>query len=263
MDLGTISTFLTGWANAVVRTITEESEAEKYTKIFKSHATQRPREEQSKLGVEVEEKYVDFQNLQLPAPPDDDFTFYDALDKIIWFGDDESEVFVEFADIVCVSITPEDSDTPRRGCKLEVPKIFYPNRYTEAWTEPVQAIKKQIEEKRCLIYDIGFKEERLKSFKFSKAGSVRNPPTYEPKLLLESILEHISTQPPIVSITDGVPENISPESQNGVIESQRDIAMDSQNDTTIESQDEAPDISHMLENILSQLEKKLNGMIHC
>lgn len=211
--------------------------------------------------MEVEEKYVDFQNLQLLAPPDDDYTFYDALDKIIWFGDDESEVFVEFADIVCISISPEDSDTPRRGCKLEVPKIFYPNRYTEAWTEPVQAIKKQIEEKRCLIYDIGFKEERLKSFKSSKASSV---PTYEPKLLLESILEHLSTQPPIAPIIDGVPENISPESQkDGVMESQCDIAMESQNDTTIGSQGETLDISRILENILSQLEKKLNGTIHC
>lgn len=260
-DIGTITTFFTGWVDAVVRTIKEESEVEKYTKIFKSHATQRPREEQSNSDLEV--KYVDFQNLQLSVPPDDDYTFYDALDKIIWFGDDGSDVFVEFADIVCISITSEDSDTPRRGCKLEVPKIFYPNRYTEAWTEPVQAIKKQIEEKRCLIYDIGFKEERLKSFKSSKVGSVRNPPTHEPKVLLESILEHLSTpQPPIVSSIDA-PEFFSPESQkDGVMGSQSDAAMESQKDTIVEPQGETLDISHMLENILSQLEKKLNGMIH-
>lgn len=206
---------------------------------------------------------MDFQILQLSIPPDDDYTFYDALDKIIWFGD-ELEVFVEFADVVCISITPEDSDTLRSGCKLAIPKIFYPNRYTEAWTEPVQAIKKQIEEKRCLIYDIGFKEEGLKSFKSSKIGSVRNPSTHEPKLLLESILQHLSIpQPPITSSTGDVPELISPESQkDDVMESQQDITMVSQRKTIIESQSETPDISHVLENILSQLEKKLNGMTY-
>lgn len=204
---------------------------------------------------------MDFQNLQLSIPPDDDYTFYDALDKIIWFGDDESEVFVEFADIVCISITLEDNDTPGKGCKLDIPKIFYPNRYTEAWTEPVQAIKKQIEEKRCLIYDIGFKEERLKSFKSSKVGSVRNPSAHEPKLLLESILQHFSAlQPPIAS-SGGVLDVIYSESQkDDVMESQQDIAIIPQKKTIIESQSETPDISHMLENILSQLEKKLNGM---
>lgn len=213
--------------------------------------------------MEVEEKYVDFQNLQLSIPPDDDYTFYDALDKIIWFGDDESEVFVEFADIVCISIALENSDTPGRGCKLDIPKIFYPNRYTEAWTEPVRAIKKQIEEKRCLIYDIGFKEEKLKSFKSSKVGSVRNPSAHEPKLLLESILQHFSAPQPPIASNGGVLDVVYPESQkDDVMESQQDIAIMPQKETIIESQSETPDISHMLENILSQLEKKLNGMIY-
>lgn len=212
--------------------------------------------------MEVEEKYEKFQVLDLFVPSDDDYTFYDALDKVIWLSSDEgSEVFVDFADIVCIKI--QSGDTPRRGCRLDIPAIFYPDRYTEAWTESVHVIKKQIEEKRCLIDDIEIKEDKLKRFRSSKIGSVRNPPVYEPKLLLEQILEHMSTpQPAITPITYNEPESTSGESlEDAAVELQQDIAMGSQKILTVEVQSEDSEIIHMLKDILSQLEKKMSGMI--
>lgn len=213
--------------------------------------------------MKVEEKYVDFQVLDLTAPLDDEDTFYDALDKVTGLCEDGSEVFVEFADVVCIRIIPEISDTPRKGCKLDIPTTFYPDRYTEAWTEPVHVIKKQIQEKRYLIDDIEVKEDKLKKFMSSKIGSIRNPPVYEPKFLLEYTLEYLSAaELPATSSTDDVPEDISAEPQdNSTPESQQDTAMESQNNLAMELQSEASEISHMLKHILSQLEEKLNGMI--
>lgn len=269
-----LSSFFTGWTLAVDRAtheVDEDGKCRKYTSPFFSNATQRAREATLfEGGVEVEEQHQSFQVLDIIAPPEDDATFYDALDKVIWACDNSSEVFVDFADVFCISIKPDDSDIPRRGCRLDVPSVFYPDRYTEAWTEPVRAIRKQLEKKRCVIDDIEIKEEKLKKFRSSKATG-RNAPVYEPKILLESVIKHLSTGLGTLD-TGGRSEDTSTESQEddsmesqqyAVMESQRDITMGSQNDIAMESQSDSRDIIYMLKSIHSQLEEKLAGMIHC
>lgn len=254
---GIISAFFEAWRIATDNVVYDLGEDVHFVNPFVSTATQRPREV-SISDVEPQISHQKFGDLTLIAFAED-ATLYDAVDRVVWTLDD-NEVFVEFSDVLCISIKPDINDTPRTGCRLDIPMTFYPDRYTEDWIEPVREIRKQIEEKRALVVDIEIKEEKLRNFRSKKIGG-RNP-TYDPKALLESVIEHLSTpQPPTPSPADDGHEDVPTESQKDKTELQQDADIQSQMGDSVYSQDRDQDTVHMLKSILSQLEKKLDGMI--
>ncbi|RPB07605.1 hypothetical protein P167DRAFT_609376 [Morchella conica CCBAS932] len=253
---GIIAAFFDAWRIATDKVVYDLGENVHFVNPFVSTATQRPREA-SISEVEPQISHQKFGDLTLISYAED-ATLYDAIDRVVWILDD-NDVFVEFSDVLCISIKPDINDIPRIGCRLDIPMTFYPDRYTEDWIEPVREIRKQIEEKRALIVDIEIKEEKLRNFRSKKIGG-RNP-TYDPKILLESVIEHLSTpQPPTPSPADDGHEDVPTESQKDKPELQQDADIQSQMGDSLYSQDRDQDTVHMLKSILSQLEKKLDDL---
>jgi hypothetical protein len=125
------------------------------------------------------------------------------------------------------------------GCPTGIPTVLYPDKYTNAWTEPMREVRGKIEEQTNLLAEIDLKEDQLRRFTRDSSAQQAVQDVFEPQALLQTLVQHFSAE----QEAKGLAEDGGSE------------------DVTMESQTEgSPDFLLLLKDVLSQLEEKLHGM---
>lgn len=225
------ATFFTAWVGAI-KEATQESHDEGYTRAFSSLAMQCTRgKPEEKLNTEG------FQVLDLTSPQSEGASLYDLLDILVFPADDETDVFVTFAPVICAQIRPAENGI-FTGCPTAIPTVLYPNKYTSAWAEPVREVRKRIEEQSNLLAEIDLKEDKLRRHTRSGIAQQAVQDVFEPQVLLEALVQHFSTeQEPKDSPKEGGSEDVS---MSPKVDNPSGFLL-------------------LLKSILSQLEHKLHG----
>ncbi|KAL7273778.1 hypothetical protein RUND412_003355 [Rhizina undulata] len=201
---GPVSSFLLAWGE------------DKYVEPFFSVATQQPLvdiETPSSTNAEESLSTERFYVLDLQIPAEPESTIYDAFDRVIWPGDGQGEVYVKFADVLCLQF--KTNWDPRKGSGVNIPTELYPDRYTRTYADIAREVQQKIQKKLAEIDDLEQKEERL--LKFRPRGYGRGTETYDPKALMEISFKHFETGSQFNAVDSGS-ANMSISSDSGVLD---------------------------------------------
>ncbi|KAG0126518.1 hypothetical protein HOY82DRAFT_581005 [Tuber indicum] len=184
----TLATFFRSWIRAIQKATLEPAEG-KYSCTFFSEATQciRGATDEALMNREA------FQIMELVAPTIGETTLYDMLDSIVFPPDDETDVFVKFAPVICAQIKPSDNGI-FNSCPIAIPTVLYPDRYTQAWTEPMWEVRRKIEEQRNIIGEIELQEDKLKRVQVNEGTYHELQTVPQPRELLSILVEHYATE---------------------------------------------------------------------
>ena len=158
-----ISFFLEDWRKAT----SESSPEEPLRAIFELRGVQRAPEES-------EDKFVTFECLELELKPgmsDNGLTLYDAIDELIWEGNDGMEVFLkDIGNVVTIRVSTWSTSANRIG--IDIPATWYPDRYLESSTQQAKEYREQKGDFIKQRDELEAKREKLLSFKSIDASSL-------------------------------------------------------------------------------------------
>ncbi|PWW78139.1 hypothetical protein C7212DRAFT_183374 [Tuber magnatum] len=183
-----LSAFFRSWIGAIQKATLEPAEG-KYGRTFFSEATQciRGATDEALMNREA------FQIMDLVGPTVGEATLYDMLDSVVFPADDETDVFVKFAPVICAQIRPPDGGM-FNGCPIAIPAVLYPDRYTQAWAEPMREVRRKIEEQRNIIAEIELQEDKLKRVQVSEGTYHELQSVPQPRELLSILVEHYAAE---------------------------------------------------------------------
>lgn len=224
-SVGTLSTFFGSWMKAIQKA-TLEPAGGKHGCTFFSEATHCIRDATDEASMNREA----FQMMDLAGPKIGETTLYDMLDSVVSPPDDETDVFVKFAPVICAQIRPFDNGI-FNGCPIAIPTVLYPDRYTQAWAVPMREVRRKIEEQRNIIAEIELQEDKLKRVQVNEGTYHELQSVPQPRELLSILVEHYATEE-------------SREALAGVAN---------------EAQSESSVLLALLEGVIHQLDAKLEG----
>lgn len=224
-SVATLSTFFREWIKAIQKATLEPAEG-KYGCTFFSEATRYIRGAADEASMDKEA----FQIMDLIGPKIGETTLYDMLDSVTFPPDDETDVFVKFAPVICAQIRPFDNGI-FNGCPIAIPTVLYPDRYTQAWAVPMREVRREIEEQRNIIAEIELQEDKLKRVQVKEDTYHELQGVPQPRELLSILVEHYAAEG-----NREVPTGIADEAQS-----------------------ESSAVLAMLEGVIHQLDAKLEG----
>ncbi|RPB05684.1 hypothetical protein L873DRAFT_1661526 [Choiromyces venosus 120613-1] len=183
-----LSTFFGSWIKAVQKATPEPAEG-KHSRTFFSEATQCIRGATDEASMNREA----FQIMDLVGPVVGETTLYDMLDSLVFPPDDETDVFVKFAPVICAQIRPSDNRI-FNGCPITIPAVLYPDRYTQAWAEPMREVRWKIEEQRNIISEIELQEDKLKRVQVNEGNYHELQGISQPRELLSILAQHYAAE---------------------------------------------------------------------
>ena len=158
-----IANFLEDWQKSTG----ELSPGEHLRTIFRSRGVRRGPEE-------GDDKHSDFDSLNISlssSSVDNGLSLYDALDDVIWEGNDNVEVFLEdIGNIVIFNVTCWNTLATKIG--IDIPATWYPDRYLESSIPQAKKYRERLDEFVRQRDELEWRRDKLLSFKTADASSL-------------------------------------------------------------------------------------------